>query len=58
MLAGPAVIGPLTRVMPLNLTFFLPVALCAVAAAAAGLVRPRPGGRTRPEAGREPELTA
>ena len=39
MLAGPAVIGPLTHVMPLNLTFFLPVALCAVAAATAGILR-------------------
>ncbi|QKW40926.1 MFS transporter [Actinomadura sp. NAK00032] len=39
MLAGPAVIGPLTHVMPLNLTFFLPVVLCAVAAATAGILR-------------------
>ncbi|WP_344434997.1 MFS transporter [Actinomadura bangladeshensis] len=42
MLAGPAVIGPLTHVMPLSLTFFLPVALCAIAAAAAGILRPPP----------------
>lgn len=42
MLAGPAVIGPLTHVMPLNLTFFLPVALCVVAAGAAGILRPTP----------------
>ncbi|WP_225826521.1 MFS transporter [Streptomyces naphthomycinicus] len=40
MLAGPAVIGPLTHVLPLNLTFFLPVLCCVVAAAAAGIVRP------------------
>lgn len=42
MLAGPAVIGVLTHLLPLNLTFFLPVALCAVAAAAAGMLRPAP----------------
>lgn len=39
MLAGPAVIGPLTQLVPLNLTFFLPVALCLAAAVAAGLLR-------------------
>ncbi|MFF3641593.1 MFS transporter [Streptomyces sp. NPDC002564] len=39
MLAGPAVIGPLTHLMPLNLTFFLPVAFCAVAACTAGILR-------------------
>jgi len=32
MLAGPAVIGPLTHLVPLNYTFFLPVAFCVVAA--------------------------
>ncbi|MEU5685839.1 MFS transporter [Streptomyces venezuelae] len=42
MLAGPAVIGPLTHFMPLNLTFFLPVAFCAVAACAAGILREAP----------------
>ncbi|MFE0171200.1 MFS transporter [Streptomyces sp. NPDC059002] len=42
MLAGPAVIGPLTHFMPLNLTFFLPVAFCVVAACTAGVLRPRP----------------
>ncbi|MEV5077832.1 MFS transporter [Streptomyces sp. NPDC093064] len=41
MLAGPAVIGWLTRLVPLNLTFFLPVACCAVAAVTAGVLRPR-----------------
>jgi MFS family permease len=35
MLAGPAVIGPLTRFMPLNVALFLPVAFCAVASVAA-----------------------
>ncbi|MTE22267.1 MFS transporter [Streptomyces sp. TRM43335] len=39
MLAGPAVIGPLTRLVPLNLAFLLPVALCVVAACAAGTLR-------------------
>lgn len=36
MLAGPAVIGPLTHLVPLNVAFLLPVALCVVAACAAG----------------------
>ncbi|SCD80642.1 Major Facilitator Superfamily protein [Streptomyces sp. DvalAA-14] len=38
MLAGPAVIGALTRLMPLNVAFLLPLGFCAIAAAAAGLV--------------------
>ncbi|MFG3172816.1 MFS transporter [Streptomyces sp. NPDC048200] len=42
MLAGPAVIGPLTRFVPLDVTFFLPVAFCVVAACSAGIVGPRP----------------
>ncbi|MET7641362.1 MFS transporter [Streptomyces sp. NPDC005438] len=41
MLAGPAVIGWLTRLMPLNLTFLLPAACCAFAAVAAGVLRTR-----------------
>ncbi|SNR81572.1 MFS transporter [Actinomadura mexicana] len=57
MLAGPAVIGPLTRAVPLGLTLLLPVALCVVAAAAAGLVRPRPGAGLR-RTGRETEVRA
>ncbi|HEX5565656.1 MAG TPA: MFS transporter [Streptomyces sp.] len=44
MLAGPAVIGPLTHLVPLNLTFLLPAALCAVAAWKAGVLRPADGG--------------
>ncbi|MDT0458689.1 MFS transporter [Streptomyces sp. DSM 41527] len=40
MLAGPAVIGPLSHAVPLNLTFFLPVLCCVIAAATAGIVRP------------------
>lgn len=56
MLAGPAVIGPLTHLVPLNLALLLPVALCAVAAAAAGVLRAEPpreadrSGRCRTEA--------
>ncbi|MEU6820768.1 MFS transporter [Streptomyces atriruber] len=42
MLAGPAVIGPLTHFMPLNLTFFLPVAFCVIAACASGILRETP----------------
>ncbi|TXS21718.1 DUF3291 domain-containing protein [Streptomyces sp. ms191] len=55
MLAGPAVIGPLTHLVPLNLTFLLPVAFCVVAAGAAGILREpepeptRPGVRPRTE---------
>lgn len=40
MLAGPAVIGPLTHAVPLNLAFFLPIAFCVIAAAAAHILRP------------------
>ncbi|RSO23345.1 MFS transporter [Streptomyces sp. WAC 06725] len=40
MLAGPAIIGPLTHLVPLNLAFFLPVAFCAAAAFSAGILRP------------------
>jgi len=50
MLAGPAIIGPLTRLMPLNAAFFLPVALCAAAAAAAGVLRARRVPAHAPEA--------
>ncbi|MFD1050035.1 hypothetical protein ACFQ1S_33160 [Kibdelosporangium lantanae] len=41
MLAGPMVIGPLTDLMPLNLTFLLPVVFCVVASASARILRPR-----------------
>lgn len=40
MLAGPTIIGPLTHLMPLNLTFLLPVAFCLVAVVAAGILSP------------------
>ncbi|MEU4041670.1 MFS transporter [Streptomyces antibioticus] len=39
MLAGPALIGWLTHLVPLNLTFLLPAAFCVVAAAMAGVLR-------------------
>ncbi|MGC7102248.1 MFS transporter, partial [Amycolatopsis lurida] len=42
MLAGPAAIGPLTHLLPLNLTFFLPVACCIAAAGCAGTLRTAP----------------
>ncbi|MDK9495240.1 MFS transporter [Streptomyces katrae] len=40
MLAGPALIGPLTRLVPLGPALLLPVACCAFAALAAGALRP------------------
>jgi MFS family permease len=43
MLAGPAIIGPLTKVIPLNLTFLLPVALCVTAGLTARILRPTAG---------------
>ncbi|WP_329791808.1 MFS transporter [Lentzea sp. DG1S-22] len=42
VLAGPAVIGWLTHVVPLNIAFLLPVALCLVAALSAGVLRAEP----------------
>jgi MFS family permease len=51
MLAGPAVIGPLTHFIPLNLTFFLPAAFCVIAACTAGILRPRPSAA---HTGKEP----
>ncbi|MCF3962931.1 MFS transporter [Streptomyces fuscigenes] len=41
MLAGPTVIGPLTRLVPLNAALAVPVLLCATAALCAGVLRPR-----------------
>ncbi|NKZ07365.1 MFS transporter [Actinomadura latina] len=63
MLAGPAVIGPLTDLVPLNLTFFLPVALCVVAASTAGILRPPRGPLdkarpTEPDASADPTATS
>jgi len=49
MLAGPAVIGPLTHLMPLNYTFLLPALLCVVAAAVtAHTLQPRQMRGNRP----------
>jgi MFS family permease len=48
MLAGPAVIGPLTRLTPLNLVLVLPMALCFAAAYAARVLRPTPQPAERP----------
>ncbi|MFD4636683.1 MFS transporter [Lentzea sp. NPDC058436] len=42
VLAGPAVIGWLTHVVPLNIAFLLPVGLCLVAAFSAGVLRTAP----------------
>ena len=42
VLAGPAVIGWMTHLMPLNIAFLLPVAFCVVAALSAGVLRTEP----------------
>ncbi|MYZ40117.1 MFS transporter [Streptomyces sp. SID4917] len=42
MLAGPAIIGPLTHFIPLNVTFFLPVAFCVIAAGTARILGTAP----------------
>ncbi|MGW4211106.1 MFS transporter [Lentzea sp. NPDC004789] len=42
VLAGPAVIGWLTHVVPLNIAFLLPVAFCVVAALSANVLRAEP----------------
>ncbi|MFF5566498.1 MFS transporter [Streptomyces sp. NPDC012623] len=39
MLAGPAVIGPMTQAVPLNLAFFLPVAFCVIACLTAPILK-------------------
>jgi MFS family permease len=41
LLAGPALIGGLTRWMPLNVTFAVPVVLCVLAAVFAGVLSPK-----------------
>ncbi|MCX5195293.1 MFS transporter [Streptomyces sp. NBC_00249] len=48
MLAGPAVIGPLTRPVPLDAALLLPVACCAVAALAAKALLPVPAPGSGP----------
>ncbi|MDX3192341.1 MFS transporter [Streptomyces sp. MN03-5084-2B] len=42
LLAGPALIGGLTRWLPLNVTFGVPVVLCVLAAVFAGVLSPKP----------------
>ncbi|MBB4908045.1 putative MFS family arabinose efflux permease [Actinophytocola algeriensis] len=54
ILAGPAVVGPMTHLMPLNYTFLLIAVFCVVAVATAGLLSPAtpasasPGTRPSP----------
>ncbi|MFC8451244.1 MFS transporter [Kitasatospora sp. NPDC057223] len=55
MLAGPAVIGPMTHFMPLNLALLLPVALCITAAVAAPVLTTRPTGAGAQVAARQAE---
>ena len=61
MLAGPALIGWMTRLMGLNHTFLLPALLLVVAAVAAGILRTGAGSdesesEPRPEPEPEPEM--
>ena len=55
MLAGPALIGWMTRVMGLNHTFLLPALLLVVAAVAAGILRTGSGRGSEPEPGPDPK---
>ncbi|RSM40750.1 MFS transporter [Amycolatopsis balhimycina DSM 5908] len=48
LLAGPALIGGLTRWMPLNVTFAVPVVLCVLAAVFAGVLSPKPQPAEQP----------
>ena len=48
LLAGPALIGGLTRWMPLNVTFAVPVVLCVLAAVFAGVLKPEPEPAKQP----------
>jgi MFS family permease len=48
LLAGPALIGGLTRWMPLNVTFGVPVVLCVLAAVFAGVLSPKPEPAEQP----------
>ncbi|MFJ7212777.1 MFS transporter [Amycolatopsis sp. NPDC098790] len=50
LLAGPALIGGLTRWMPLNVTFAVPVVLCVLAALFAGVLNPKPEPAKEPVA--------
>jgi predicted MFS family arabinose efflux permease len=51
LLAGPAIIGPLTHLVPLNVTFLLPVALCALCALCALATRGARAGLFQPASG-------
>ncbi|MFI6996805.1 MFS transporter [Nocardia sp. NPDC050175] len=48
VLAGPAIIGPLTHLAPLNIVLLLPVAFCVVAAGAASVLRPQSSSTATP----------
>jgi len=48
LLAGPALIGGLTRWLPLNVTFGVPVVLCVLAAVFAGVLSPKPEPAEQP----------
>jgi MFS family permease len=50
VLAGPAVIGPMTHFMPLNAAFLLPVTFCVIAACTAGVLRETSVRRLLPSA--------
>jgi MFS family permease len=54
MLAGPALIGWMTRLMGLNYTFLLPALLLVVAAVAAGILRTGSDRESEPEPGAVP----
>jgi MFS family permease len=54
MLAGPALIGWMTRLMGLNYTFLLPALLLVVAAVAAGILRTGSDRESEPESGAVP----
>ncbi|WP_075017461.1 MFS transporter [Actinacidiphila rubida] len=48
MLAGPAAIGALTRIVPLNAAFLLPLGFCVLAAAGAGVLHTPAAGEATP----------
>ncbi|WP_066955185.1 MFS transporter [Streptomyces lushanensis] len=54
MLAGPAVIGPLTHFIPLNITFLLPVAFCVIAAVMSRILAPAPASGGDHASGSDP----
>ena len=56
MLAGPAVIGWMTRLVALNYTFLFPALLLVIAAATAGILRSGTKREPKPEPGPQPEM--